>query len=183
MLRENHAEELSFTQLALSRKEQRWNKHWLKKISDTVDWKKFESLLNKQYSRKDGRPAWEPLAIFKCLLLQQWYGMSDRQLEEALEFRIDFCKFVRLNFEDNVPDATTFVKFRSRIQSVWNKLLKVLNNQIEQAGFQIKKAISVDATLVEAYSKPCGINLRLIKMHHGEGFRQKKSRIKTAKKC
>ena len=82
--------------------------------------------------------------------------MSDRQIEEALEFRIDFSKFAGLNFEDNVPDATTFVKFRSRIQPIWNKLLKVLNKQIEQAGFQIKKAVAVYATLVEAYSKPCG---------------------------
>lgn len=156
MLRENLSEELSFSQLALSRKNHRWNKHWLKKVLDTVNWQKFDLLLKKQYSKKDGRPAWDPLTLFKCLLLQQWYTMSDRQLEEALEFRIDFTKFAELNFEENVPDSTTFVKFRNRIQPIWDKLLNILNTQIEEAGFQIKKAVAVDATLVEAYSKPCG---------------------------
>jgi len=82
--------------------------------------------------------------------------MSDRQLEEALEFRIDFCKFTCLSFEGNAPDATMFVKFRARIQPVWNKLLEIVNSQIESAGFENKKAVAVGATLVCVHSKPCG---------------------------
>lgn len=156
MLRENHAEELSFTQLALMRKNQRWNKHWLKTVLDTIRWDEFDSQFKKLYSKRDGRPAWNPLVLFRCLLLQKWYGMSDRQLEEALEFRVDFCKFAGLNFEEDVPDATTFVVFRNRIQPKWDSLLEILNRQIESAGFEIKKAITVDATLVSAHSKPCG---------------------------
>ena len=179
MLIERESEELSFSQLALSRKEHRWNRHWLKKILNLVDWSKFDKLLKKPYSKKDGRHAWEPLFLFKCLLLQQWYGMSDRQLEEALEFRIDFCKFAGFNFEDNVPDATTFVKFRNRIKPVWNKLLIILNKQIEQAGFQIKKAVAVDATLVEAHSKPCGNKASLDSDGSWRGFPAKKVKDKN----
>ncbi len=156
MLRKKEAEELTFTQLALERKNERWNKHWLKRVVDTVQWDCFDPYLSRAYAKREGRPAWEPLVLFRCLLLEQWYGMSDRQLEEALEFRVDFCKFAGLDFEQNVPDATTFVVFRKRIEPVWDKLLELLNNQIEAGGFQIRKTITVDATLVEAYSKPCG---------------------------
>lgn len=156
LIRKDYSEEPSFSQLALSQKDMKWKSHWLKKVLDMVNWSEFESILNNQYSQKDGRPAWEPLSLFKCLLLQQWYTMSDRQLEEALEFRIDFCKFTCISFEQNAPDATTFVKFRVRIHPVWDKLLKIINDQIEAAGFEIKKAVSVDATLVCAHSKPCG---------------------------
>lgn len=71
-----------------------------------------------------------------------------------MEFRIDFKKFAGLDLDQAPPDATTFVVFRERIQSLWSKLLRRLNAQLDQAGYAVKKAIAVDATLVEAYSKP-----------------------------
>ena len=80
--------------------------------------------------------------------------MSDRQLEEALEFRIDFKKFAGMELDQGAPDATTFVVFRNRIQRLWKKLLRRLNARLEDRGYSVKKAIAVDATLVEAHSKP-----------------------------
>ncbi len=44
--------------------------------------------------------------LFRCLLLAEWNGLSDRALEEALEFRIDFKKFAGLEVYAAVPDAT-----------------------------------------------------------------------------
>ena len=77
-------------------------------------------------------------------------------MEEAVEFRIDFRKFAGLRFEEEAPDATTFAVFRERILPIYHKLLKILNEQLEAAGFKIKEVVAVDATLVAAHSKPRG---------------------------
>jgi IS5 family transposase len=92
--------------------------------------------------------------LFRCLLLAKWNGLSDRALEEALEFRIDFKKFVGLEVDAAVPDATTFVVFRDRIQPIRTRLFDRLDRQLRGAGFEVHHAITVDATLVEAHSKP-----------------------------
>jgi IS5 family transposase len=110
------------------------------------------------YSPDEGRPAWEPVKVFRCLLLAEWYGLSDRDLEEALAFRIDFRKFTEIPLDEPGPDATTFVVFRRRIQRYWKKLLRILNKQLEAAGYKINKAVAVDATLVEAHSRPQSAN-------------------------
>lgn len=157
MNKKNTDKRFTFLDLAIQQKQERWNNHWLKKILDLINWNKFTYRLEQLYSNEDnGRPAWDPVVLFRCLLLAQWYGLSDRALEEALEYRIDFCKFSGVDMNEAPPDATTFVNFRERIQPIWDKLLNILNKQIESAGFEIKSVISVDATLIEAHSKPCG---------------------------
>ena len=91
--------------------------------------------------------------LFRCLLLAEWNTLSDRKLREALQYRIDFRKFPGLPLDQEVPDDTTFVVFRNRIQSIWPRLHEELGRQLQRAGFEVQKALAVDATLVEAHSK------------------------------
>ncbi len=56
-----------------------------------------------------GRPPNDPLLMFKALLLQQWYRLSDADLEEALNDRMSFRRFLGLSLEDASPDHTTLV--------------------------------------------------------------------------
>ena len=49
-----------------------------------------------------------------CLLLSNGMGLSDRQLEGAMEFRLDFARFVGLKLESAIPDAASYRVFRSR---------------------------------------------------------------------
>ena len=49
--------------------------------------------------------------MFKCLLLQQWYTLSDPQLEEALADRLSFRRFVGLPLDEEVPDYSTISRF------------------------------------------------------------------------
>ena len=174
MLKKSDNEQISFADFSIKHKEKRWNSHWLKKVDDLINWKPFEKRLNKLYSKCEGRPAWEPILLFKCLLLSKWYTLSDRQLEEAMEFRIDFCKFVGLSLEKNAPDATTFSIFRQRIERLWKKFMSILNRQLEGYGYKIEEAISVDATLVEAHKKPTGKDKDGDDEASWRGFPQKK---------
>jgi IS5 family transposase len=146
--------DFTFVDAGLIHTAKKWDEHWLKKVLDTVNWKPFDKIFRELYSRDEGRPAWEPVKLFRCLLLADWYTLSDRDLEEALTFRIDFRKFTEIPLDEPGPDATTFVVFRRRIQHYSEKLLRIINRQLEAAGYSINKAVAVDATLVEAQSRP-----------------------------
>jgi len=156
MLKKKNIPPVTFADVWLSHTEKNWEKHWLKKVSEKVNWNKFRYRFEKLYDESNGRPAWEPTIIFKALLLAQWHGLSDRDLEEALNDRISFRKFVGLKWEEQSPDASTFAVFRERILPIFNKLLGILNKQLEAAGLEVKEIVAVDATLVEAHSKPRG---------------------------
>lgn len=156
MIKKDRDSTTTFADVWLSHTDKNWNKHWLKKVSEKVNWNKFGYRFEKLYDKENGRPAWDPIVLFKALLLAQWYGLSDRDLEEALNDRISFRKFVGIKWEEQSPDASTFAVFRERILPVYNKLLKILNQQLEAAGLKIKEVVAIDATLVQAHSKPCG---------------------------
>ena len=146
--------DFSFADVALNHAQRRWEMHWLKRVLDLVDWKPFDRELSKLYSPDEGRPAWSPVVLFRCLLLAEWNSLSDRQLEEAIEFRFDFRRFAGIALEQEAPDATTFVVFRGRVKHLHERLLSMLNEQLKRKGFAVHKAVAVDATLVEAHSKP-----------------------------
>lgn len=156
MIKKNESSVITFADVWLDHTEIRWKNHWMKKVLDKINWNKFSYRLEKLYVADNGRPGWDPQVLLRCLILAQWYGLSDRQLEEAIEFRIDFRKFVGLRFEEEAPDATTFAVFRERILPIYDKLLRILNDQLEAAGLKIKEVVAVDATLVEAHSRPQG---------------------------
>ena len=60
----------------------------LDEVSAVVDWAAVEGVLAAVHSSREGRPGYGPLLLLRCLLLQQWYGLSDPGLEEALADRL-----------------------------------------------------------------------------------------------
>jgi IS5 family transposase len=84
----------------------------LERIDGLIDWEGVVRLIGKVRSGETGRPPYEPLAMFKALLLQQWYGLSDPGLEEALLDRVSFRRFCGLALDAATPDETTLCRFR-----------------------------------------------------------------------
>jgi IS5 family transposase len=89
--------------------------------------------------------------MFKALLLQSLYGLSDAELEEALNDRLSFRRFVGLSLEDATPDHTTLCRFRLALieAGLLEKLFAELDRQLEQAGVILKRGTMLDATLIE----------------------------------
>src|SRR5262245_1040760 len=87
----------------------------LERLSSEVNWRRLEKLLSRVEPQGAGRPPYEPLLMLKALLLQQWYGLSDAALEEALNDRLSFRKFLGLSLEAPAPDHTTLCRFRNRL--------------------------------------------------------------------
>src|SRR6185295_3923003 len=105
-----------------------------------------------------GRPSYPPLAMFKALLLQQWYGLSDAELEEALADRLSFRRFLGLGFEAQIPDHSTLCRFRNDVAAAGlsERLFGEMTKQLERHGFVLKHGTLIDATLVEAAVRPSG---------------------------
>jgi IS5 family transposase len=84
----------------------------LSEIGRLVDWSRFEVLLDGLHASARGEAAYPPLVMFKVLLLQRWYGLSDPGMEAALSDRLSFMKFSGLSLEDRTPDHSTIWRFR-----------------------------------------------------------------------
>jgi IS5 family transposase len=123
----------------------------LDRIAGLLNWGPLEYRLEKHCRKLDGRPPFPPLLMFRALLLAQWYGLSDRDLEEALCDRLSFRRFVGLGLEQPTPDHTTICRFRERLNEagLTVKLLALVNAQIEAKGLLLKRGTLIDATVVE----------------------------------
>ena len=128
----------------------------LEKIGGLVDWSRFEWLLSKVRPGESGRPPYRSLAMFKALLLQQWYGLSDPGLEEALGDRLSFRRFCGFALDETTPDETTVCRFRQALieAGLRDRLLTELNSQLESRGLMLKQGTMIDATLVAAQARP-----------------------------
>jgi transposase, IS5 family len=124
----------------------------LERIAALVDWAAFERLLGDVYAAPVGRPSYGPVVLLKCLLLQQWYGLSDPGLEEALSDRLSFRRFVGLALADPVPDHSTFSRFRTELveRRLSEAVLAELNRQLDVRGLMVKTGTLIDASLVAA---------------------------------
>ncbi|RZI47724.1 transposase [Rickettsiales endosymbiont of Peranema trichophorum] len=103
-----------------------------------------------------GPNGYDGLQLLKALILQSWYSLSDPKLEEALRVRLDFMVFT--GFEGDVPDETTFCRFRNRLMKLglWEKVFAELNYQLQSQGLAVSPASSaiVDATIIESAARP-----------------------------
>jgi IS5 family transposase len=123
----------------------------LETINALVNFREAESALEATYSSL-GRPAHRVPLMLRVMILQHLYGLSDPQAEEQLRDRLSFQKFVGLTSQEAVPDETAICRFRERLLKcrLHERLLEMLNRQLEAAGYLLKRTTLVDATLVES---------------------------------
>jgi IS5 family transposase len=107
------------------------------------------------YSSPSGRPSHPVLLLFRGLLLQTWYNLSDYALEEALDDRLSFRRFVGLSVSQKAPDHSVFSRFRDQLiqHGIHGQLFNELDRQLESRGLILKKGTLVDATVIEAAPK------------------------------
>ena len=133
--------------------------NFLDNVNRFIDWKPVEKILRKKYRKvasADGRPAYPPVPMFKLLLLQRWYGLSDPGLEDALYDRISFIRFSGFSLGSTLPDHSTICRFRNALMElgIYEKLFGEINRQIESHGLLVKEGAIVDATIVESSRRP-----------------------------
>lgn len=126
--------------------------NFLSEVDEVLDFSLLEAELSGIYGSRTGRPSYPLVLLFKTLLLQQWYNLSDPGMEEALSDRISFRRFVGLSLSDAVPDHSTISRFRLQLGDRYEKLLSSLNTQFESQGFVIKQGTMLDASFIRSFS-------------------------------
>ncbi len=126
------------------------------RINELIDFSPIEKALRELYSEDKGRPAYPPLVLFKILLLQRFYNLSDVQVGEQLRYNVLFMKFVGLTLSDDPPDDTTIVRFRDRIEGkrILSNGLAYINSQLEKRGLLLRSGAVIDGTLIPAAVGP-----------------------------
>jgi IS5 family transposase len=126
----------------------------LSRLSETIPWESFRPLLEKGYTQERksnaGRKRIDPLILFKMLILQQLFNLSDEELEFQVNDRRSFEEFVGLGVMNNIPDATTIAFFRERLRKagVIEELFEMFETYLRSQGLQARGGQIIDATLV-----------------------------------
>eukprot|EP01035_Chromulina_nebulosa_P021079 gene21079-27314_t len=130
----------------------------LVKLASLIDFEIFRPRLKVALKRSDGskggRPPYDPVLMFKILILQSLYTLSDDATEFQVRDRLSFMRFLRLGLEDPVPDAKTIWLFREQLTraSAIEPLFADFDIWLKgQAGRMLRIRLEiVDATIIAA---------------------------------
>lgn len=124
-------------------------------LSEGIPWEKFRGKLMKALSKERrseaGRRPFDYVMMFKILVLQSLYSLSDAQVEHQIRDRFTFMRFLGLGAEDRVPDEKTVWLFREALKEVGavESLFSEFEKYLEKQGFSARKGMILDATIVE----------------------------------
>ena len=127
----------------------------LLKLSMMIEWEKFRPVIEKAMKKETkgfgGRPPYDYIMMFKVLVLQRLYNVSDEQMEFQINDRLTFMRFLGLSLGANIPDQNTIWLFRENLikKGVIEKLFKKFESFLEDEGVLVKEGSIIDATIVE----------------------------------
>src|SRR5689334_17675544 len=128
----------------------------LQRLAKVVDFELFrgelEAALQRSNRSKGGRPPYDAVLMFRVLVLQTLYTLSDDQAEYQLRDRLSFMRFVGLALHDPAPDAKTIWLFREQLTraDAIRKLFARFDTILREAGVLAMGGQIVDATIVQA---------------------------------
>ena len=146
----------------------------LGEVEKLIDREEFRPIIRELYSNntsKGGRPNLDEILMIKMLVLQQWHGFSDPELDRQANDRISFRQF--LGFPDKMPDRSTIWAFRERISesgkdsAIWDELQR----QFDDKDLKITKGMIQDATFI--HSEPGHATVGTPRGKHGNTRRSK----------
>jgi len=126
----------------------------LQKLKELVPWEDFRPLIDQAgldpTKQGTGRPAYDAVLMFKILILQSLYNLSDDQTEYQIRDRLSFMRFLNLTLADRVPDAKTTWLFRDTLakKGVVEILFEHFSAHLTHSGYLAQGGQIVDASLI-----------------------------------
>ncbi len=130
----------------------------LEKLLAHIDFEFFRKPLEDWFGKdkvkgdnKGGRPSYDYILMFKIVVLQRYYNLSDDSTEFAILDRLSFMRFLGLTISHAVPDSKTIWNFKNELAKgdMVNKLFRKLDNRLDKEGVVIHEGKMADATIVE----------------------------------
>jgi transposase, IS5 family len=141
--------------LNLSTKKTR-KREFLEEMERVVPWGVLVQIVEPHYPKaKTGRPPFGVETMLRIHYLQQWFGLSDPAMEEALHDVPLYREFAKLDgVTARLPDETTILRFRHLLEKhdLAADMLRVVNDLLHRKGLLLRSGTAVDATLISAPS-------------------------------
>ena len=132
---------------------------FLETMDKVIPWESLTSMIDDSREETDGRKWWRPRVttekMMRMYFLSQWFNLSDVLTEENIYDRLSFQYFMNIDVvTDQVPDSTTLCIFRHFLEEkeLWKEILRIMNNQLEEAEIILTWWKLVDATIIKAPS-------------------------------
>ena len=128
----------------------------LQRLASVIDFEVFRPVLETALARaersKGGRPPCDAVLMFKILVLQALYSLSDEQAEFQLRDRLSFMRFVGLELHEAVPDATTIWLYREQLKRAGaiEDLFRRFDAVLTAKGYLAMGGQIIDATIIAA---------------------------------
>lgn len=128
----------------------------LEVLQETVDFEYFRAWLVEGLGygdgAKGGRPPFDPVMMFKALILQAQHNLSDARMEFMIRDRLSWLRFLGLSLGDRTPDENTIRHFRNRLTETGTlrRVMKAFDWQLQKKGYIPMSGQIVDASLVPA---------------------------------
>jgi transposase, IS5 family len=126
----------------------------LSQLDEIINWEAFQPILEKGLAKAregfGGRPAYDHMLMFKIVILQTHYNLSDDQTEYQIYDRSSFRKFLGLEIGEKVPDAKTIWLFRDNLskQGIVAELFEQFEQQLREQGYKAQKGQILDASII-----------------------------------
>jgi transposase, IS5 family len=128
----------------------------LEVLAATVEFERFRPLLTRGLGYSDGtkggRPPFDPVAMFKVLVVQAQHNLSDARMEFMIRDRLSWMRFFGFDLGGAMPDENTIRHYRNRLATsgTLEALMQAFEQQLREAGYLAMGGQIVDATLVPA---------------------------------
>jgi IS5 family transposase len=127
----------------------------LEKLNEGVDFELCRTLLEEKLSKlakgPGGRPPYDYVLMFKILILQRYYNLSDEQVEYQINDRMSFMRFLDLSIADDIPDSRTVWVFREQLTDLGlvEELFSVFIKELDKLHLIVNEGKIIDASFVE----------------------------------
>jgi IS5 family transposase len=127
----------------------------LEKLNTVINWKQFLPLINRAFDKQRksnaGRKPYNRLLMFKILILQSLYNLSDHQVEYQVRDRLSFMRFLNIHLEEMIPDEKTIWSFREVLvkSKMIEKLFDRFDQYLNEKGYGAELGMIVDASIIE----------------------------------
>jgi transposase, IS5 family len=128
---------------------------FLDEMNLVVPWTELLALITPHAPRaKTGRPPFELETMLRIHFVQQWFGLSDLAMEEALFETTLYREFVGLTSVERIPDRVSILRFRHLLEEhqLAEQILATVNATLSGKGLMLREGTVVDATLIAAPS-------------------------------
>lgn len=148
-----HQTSFTHAEFAAKKKTTRREK-FLSRMEEVIPWKQLLAVIEPHYPKGErGRPPVGLERMLRVYFLQQWYGLADEALEDAIYDSQALQQFARIDLSaEGVPDATTLLNFRHLLEThdLCKGLFSAINADLTARGLLLREGTLVDATLIAA---------------------------------